>query len=307
MNRRMLFFVNPNAGKTEIRAQLLDVLATFAAGGYRIIIHPTSHAREITEVTAGEGADYDIIVSCGGDGTLNETVNGLMRLPVDRRPLLGYIPAGTVNDFATSLRIPKLIPEAADAIVSGRPYVCDLGRFGDTYFSYVAAFGAFTRVSYATPREEKQVLGRAAYLLEGIRSLNEIRPYHVRVEHDGIVTEDDVILGMITNATSVGGFKSLVAQAALMNDGLSEVVLVRAVKSLTDLNGLANSVLRWDINPEQFIWFQTDRVRIEFEEEVPWTVDGEFGGSVREAVVENIPAAMRIMVPRGVMMPSLMD
>ena len=305
MSKELLFFVNPNAGRNDMRNHLMDVLAEFGAGGWRIVVHPTHEPREITRVIADQGGDYDMVVACGGDGTLNEAVNGLMQLPPERQPILGYIPSGTVNDFATSLRISKNIPTAARDIVTGRPFACDMASFGDTCFTYVAAFGAFTAVSYGTPQEQKQVLGRAAYLLEGIRSLNRIRPYHVRVEHDGETIEDDVILGMVTNATSVGGFKSMVADAALMDDGLNEVVLVKAVKTAADLNRLANSVLRWDMDPDQFIWFQTDNVRITFDEDVPWTLDGEFGGSVRDVVIRNIPRAVRIMVPQDQALPAL--
>ncbi len=303
MAGNLLFFINPNAGRSDIRSYLLDVLAIFARGGYRITVHPTQHPKEITQVIAEEGQNYDVIVSCGGDGTLNETVNGLMQLPV--QPLLGYIPAGTVNDFATSLHISKNILTAAQTVVDGRPFLCDMGLFGSTCFTYVAAFGAFTEVSYGTPHEQKQALGRAAYLLEGVRSLNRIRSYHVTVEHDGGTFEDDVILGMVTNATSVGGFKAPSRSLVLLDDGLNEVILVRSVKTLADLNGLANSILRWDINREQFIWFQTDHLHITFDQPVAWTLDGEYGGSVDDITIRNIPHAVRIMVPQDDRLPAL--
>ena len=305
MSKEMLFFINPNAGRADIRNYLLDVLAAFSEGDYRIHIYPTRYPKEITEVIAREGENYDMVVCCGGDGTLNETVSGLMQL--EHQPLLGYIPAGTVNDFASSLHISKTIPTAARNIVDGVPFACDMGMWGGQYFTYVAGFGAFTEVSYDTPHEQKQALGRLAYLLEGARSLTRIRPYHVRVEHDKGCFEDDVLLGLVTNATSVGGFKAPASAkaAVLLDDGLNEVILVRNVTNLTDMNRLTNSLLRWDLSGDQFVTFQTDHLHFEFDQRVPWTLDGEYGGMVKDVTIRNVPKAVRIMVPRDNQLPAL--
>ena len=259
--------------------------------------HPTQKAGDIPEFIRDRGEEFDIIVSCGGDGTLNETVTGLMG--IEKRPLLGYIPAGTVNDFATSLHIPKTIMEAAKNIVEGQPFEVDMGGFNDQYFTYVAAFGAFTKVSYATPHASKQALGRAAYLLEGVRSLPDIRPIHVVARSGDIEVEDDVILGMVTNATSVGGFKALDDAYVKMDDGLNEVILVKAPKTLADYNALLTSLATRNFNPEYFHIFQTDHVSLHFDQQVPWTLDGEFGGDITDATVTNIPKPIRIMVPKA--------
>ena len=237
-----------------------------------------------------------MVVTCGGDGTLNETVSGLMSL--NRRPVLGYIPAGTVNDFATSLHIPKTIKEAAQNIVEGQVFKVDMGGFNDRYFTYVAAFGAFTKVSYATPHASKQALGRAAYILEGIRSLSDIRPIHVVAETADTVIEDDVILGMVTNATSVGGFRALDDDIVKMDDGLNELILVKAPKVLADYNALVGSLIARDFRPDYFHIVQCDSVTLKFQEPVPWTLDGEFGGETDMAVVTNIPTPIEIMVPK---------
>lgn len=296
MMKKMLFFVNPAAGKEEMRFQLMDVIDYFTANGYDVLCHPTQKPLDIPEFLRARGEEFDMVVTCGGDGTLNETVSGLMTL--DRRPVLGYIPAGTVNDFATSLQIPKTIKEAAQNIVEGEVFSVDMGGFNNRYFTYVAAFGAFTKVSYATPHASKQALGRAAYILEGIRSLSDIRPIHVVAETADTVIEDDVILGMVTNATSVGGFKALDDDIVKMDDGLNELILVKAPKVLADYNALVGSLIARDFRPDYFHILQCDSVTLKFQEPVPWTLDGEFGGETEEALVTNIPKPIRIMVPK---------
>ncbi len=293
--KKMLLFVNPAAGREEMRHSLMDVISKFTAAGFDVICHPTQKPQDITEVIAAVGSSYDIVVTCGGDGTLNETVAGLMRLK--KRPILGYIPTGTVNDFASSLNIPKTIPEAVETIIHGVPFPVDMGGFNDRYFTYVAAFGAFTKVSYATPRASKQALGRTAYLLEGVRSLSDIRPIHVRAVAGDRVIEDDVLLGMVTNATSVGGFKALDDDIVKMNDGLNELILVRATKDLVEFNALLGSLILRDFTPERYHILQAEQVTLDFQEDVPWTLDGEFGGETRHAEIVNIPTPLRIMVP----------
>ena len=293
--KKMLLFVNPAVDGEEMQYQLMDVISRFTAAGYDVLCHPTQKPQDITEVIAQTGERYDMIVTCGGDGTLNETVTGLMSL--EHRPLLGYIPAGTVNDFATSLHIPKTIPEAVTNIIEGVPFSVDLGGFNGKYFTYVAAFGAFTKVSYATPHASKQALGRAAYILEGIRSLTDIRPIHVTARAGDTVIEDDVILGMVTNATSVGGFKALDDSIVKMDDGLNELILVRAPKALADYNAIIGSVIARDFKSDHFHILQSDAVTLDFVDPAPWTLDGEYGGDTNHAVVINIPKPIRIMVP----------
>lgn len=293
--KNMLLFVNPAAGRSKMHYQLMDVISRFTAAGYDVTCHPTQKPQDITEVIAERGERFDMIVTCGGDGTLNETVTGIMQLK--HRPLLGYIPAGTVNDFATSLHIPKNIPDAVTNIIEGVPFSVDLGGFNDRYFTYVAAFGAFTKVSYATPHASKQALGRAAYILEGIRSLTDIRPIHVRAKTGDTEIEDDVILGMVTNATSVGGFKALDDSIVKMDDGLNELILVRAPKVLADYNAIVGALIARDFKPDHFHILQSDSVTLDFDVPVPWTLDGEYGGDTDHAVVINIPKPIRIMVP----------
>lgn len=295
MKKKMLFFVNPNAGHAEIRTHLMEVLEIFARGEYTITVHPTSHAREITEVIAAEGEQYDLVVSVGGDGTLNETVSGLMQL--ENPPLLGYLPGGTVNDVASSLCLPKNNLDAAKTVTTGREIRIDVGSFNENWFTYVAAFGAFTDVAYSTAQNDKRILGRMAYLLKGVQALSEIHPIHVRAVTENRVIEDDVILGLVASTTSVGGFKADRYLDISLDDGLFEMVLVRNIKNLADINAVATAILKRDFESDHFYVLRTGHIEFYFEEDVPWTLDGEFGGSVRRAVIKNHRQALRIIVP----------
>jgi len=305
MKKKMLFFVNPNAGHAEIRANLMEVLQIFTLGGYDVTVHPTSHAREITEVIASVGERYDMIVSTGGDGTLNETVSGLMQLA--HPPVLGYVPGGTVNDVASTLKLPKNTLDAAKVVVTGREFLLDIGSFNENWFTYVAAFGAFTDVAYQTPQEDKRVFGRMAYLLAGARAIGDIRPVHVRAIAPDRMIEDDVLIGMVCSTTSVGGFKAWRDLEISLNDGLSEVVLVKDIKNLIDFNAVAGAILRQDFDNDYFDFFQTDSIRFEFNAPVAWTLDGEFGGSVETAEISNHSRALRIMVPQDETVPGIIS
>ena len=205
MEKRLLFVVNPYAGRGEIRGKLLEVIQLFSGAGYTVTVHPTTGPGEIQKLLARCGTEYDMVVASGGDGTLNETVSGLMEL--ERRPLLGYIPAGTVNDTATNLQLPRNILKAARVAVEGTVFPCDVSSFNSRWFLYVAAFGLFTDVSYDTPQQQKQTLGRLAYLLRGVRALSEVKTYHVRVTMPDRILEDDVIFGAVCSTVSVGVWK----------------------------------------------------------------------------------------------------
>ena len=274
--KRLLFFINPNAGHAEIRSSLMEVLAIFCKGGYEPTVHMTTGPRDITRQIAERGTQYDLIVCTGGDGTLNEAVSGLMALPYEKRPPLGYIPGGTVNDVASTLGLSKDPIRAAQEIVGGRLYPLDIGSFGPArYFTYVAAFGIFTDVPYETPQEDKRIWGRLAYIMNGA----------------------DVLVGLVTSTTSVGGFKATKDLGISLNDGLYEMILVRATKNLAEFNLAATRALRLDFDNDSFISTQTGALRFEFDEPVSWTVDGEFGGSVTEVEIHNEHRAIDIVVP----------
>ena len=301
----MLFFVNPNAGHAEIRTHLMEVLKIFTQGGFEVTVHPTSRPGELTEVVAQRGGDYDMVVSAGGDGTLNETVSGLMQL--ENPPLLGYLPGGTVNDVASTLGLPRNCLEAASVVVGGREVRIDVGSFNDRWFSYVAAFGAFTGVAYRTAQSDKRILGRMAYLLRGVQSLSEIRPIHVRAVTDQGVIDDQVVLGLVASTTSVGGFKARPGLDIALDDGLSEVILVRDLKNLAELNAVAAAVLKQDFTGKYFYLLRASHIEFYFDEPVPWTLDGEFGGDVRRAEIRNHRRALRIMIPADKVLPAEPD
>lgn len=296
--KRMLFFINPNAGHAEIRSNLMEVLSIFSNAGYELTVHLTSGPRDLTRQIAARGAQYDLIVCTGGDGTLNEAVSGLMALPKQSRPPLGYIPGGTVNDVASTLGLSKDTVKAAQQIVAGHPFPLDIGKFGpERFFTYVAAFGIFTDVPYETPQEDKRIFGRLAYLMNGAGALGRLKPTHMRVFYDGKQEEADVLVGLVTSTTSVGGFKATRDLGISLNDGLYEMVLVRATKNLAAFNLAATRALRLDFDNDSFITAQTGALRFEFDEPVSWTVDGEFGGSVRCVDIRNESRAIEIIVP----------
>ena len=292
----MLFFVNPKAGQLELRNRLMDVLSVFTAAELDVTVHATQGAGDLTAFLKEEGEHYDLIACAGGDGTLNEAVSGLMQL--ENRPPLGYIPAGTVNDVAATLGLSRDPVEAAHAIVSGTPYAIDIGSLGEgRWFTYVAGFGAFTDVSYQTPQQDKRILGRLAYLLNGVKSLGEIRPIPMTMEVDGQIIEDEVLLGLVCSTTSVGGFRAKQDFGVKLNDGLSEVVVAKNIKTLADLNGLATLLLKREFDPAFFYTYQVSRVRFSFPKEVKWTVDGEYGGAHTDVEVVNHSCAVEILVP----------
>ena len=239
-----------------------------------------------------------MIVCSGGDGTLDEVSSGILELEPDQRPPLGYIPAGTTNDFAKSLGITPQIMEAAENVMKGTPYACDLGLFNEKTFIYVAAFGIFTQVSYSTPQENKNLLGHMAYILEGIKSLSTIQSYHVCCTYGDKVIEDDFIYGMVTNSISVGGFKSISGRVMELNDGLFEILLIKTPKTLIELNAILTAIVTRNIDERYMYLIKTDHIQITSEEEIAWTLDGEDGGLCKLADIHNLQQVIEIIRPK---------
>lgn len=283
---KLLFIFNPHAGKGAIRGHLPKVLDTFTKEGYLVTAYPTQSKEDATRAAAELGGDFDRVVCCGGDGTLSETISGLLTL--DERPALGYLPSGTTNDFSRNLHLPKSLEEAAHIAVTGPVRKCDTGRFNDKDFIYVAAFGAFTEVAYNTPQEFKNALGHLAYLLQGATRLGAIKGYHINLSCQEREIEGDFIYGMVSNTLSVGGFKGLPSGDVSLDDGLFEVLLVRQPKSLAELQGIITALLQQKkTENDSVISFSTSKVRITCQEALPWTLDGEFGGDPLTAIIEN--------------------
>lgn len=292
--KKLLFIYNPQAGKGQVRPQLAAILDAFSKAGYLTSAWPTQGPGDATRVAAAIGRRYDRVVCCGGDGTLNEVVTGLMGL--EAPPLVGYIPAGTTNDFSRNLDLPKGMDKAAEAAVAGVARPCDIGVFNDRFFVYVAAFGAFTKVSYDTPQDLKNTFGHLAYIMEGIASLPTIKPYHLKVEYDGNVIEDDFFFGMVSNALSIGGIQTPKSEHVVLDDGLFEVDLVKKPVSLADVaNGFQNLLSQSPVGAGALVHFQASRLVFTCDQPIPWTIDGEYGGNHPVNEVLNCPKALKII------------
>ena len=271
--KKMLFVMNPYSGMRRASRYLADIIALYNRSGYEVTVHMTGGQGDATQVVESRAKDMDIVVCCGGDGTFNETISGLLRAGADVP--VGYIPAGSTNDFASSLKLPTNIMQAALDVVEGEPVAYDVGKFGDRYFSYVASFGAFTRASYSTPQSVKNALGHTAYVLEGINELSQIKTEHVRMEIDGQVIEDDFLFGAISNSTSVGGILTLSPEIVDMADGQMEVLLVRAPRNLTEITECIQAVQSQKYNCSMITFQSARHVRIYADPQMPWTLDGE--------------------------------
>lgn len=262
--------------------------------GYEVTIHSTQDREDAMQKVKNEAKNYDLVICSGGDGTLDEAVTGMMQS--EKKVPLGYIPAGSTNDFANSLKIPKDIVKAAHVAVEGRKFPVDVGYFNGDSFIYIAAFGLFTDVSYQTSQELKNVLGHAAYILEGAKRLHNITSYKMRVEYDGNIIEDEFAYGMITNSVSVGGFKKLTGKNVLLDDGLFEVTLIRMPKNPVEWNEILGCLANLKDDSEFIYTFKTDCVKFLPEDVIPWTLDGEFGGEHKNVIVKNVHQALEIMV-----------
>lgn len=292
--KKLLFVVNGHSGKGQIKNKLLDIIDIMIKEGYHVQVHTTQEREDATKVVREQAKYYDLVVCSGGDGTLDEAVTGMMQSEV--RIPLGYIPAGSTNDFANSLEIPKDMIQAAKTAVLGVPFSCDVGEFNGDYFIYVAAFGIFTDVSYATSQELKNALGHVAYILEGAKRLYTIKTYHMRVEYDGNEIEGDFLLGMITNSTSVGGFKNMTGKDVKLDDGMFEVTLIHKPKNIIELNTIIASLTNLKDETDLIDSFRAESVKFYSEEEIPWTLDGEFGGDHKEVQIKDHCKAVDIMI-----------
>ena len=291
--KKMLFIMNPYSGMRRAARYLADIISLFNRNGYEVITHMTGSQGEAIDVVARTASKVDLVVCCGGDGTFNETVTGLLRSGVDIP--IGYIPAGSTNDFATSMKLSTNVMEAARDIVEGKPVAYDIGKFGDRYFSYVASFGAFTKASYATPQSIKNALGHTAYVLEGITELSQIRKEHVRMELDGEIVEDDFIFGAISNSTSVGGVLNLDPNLVDMADGKLEVLLVRVPRDLVELAECIKAVQSQQYNCSVITFRSAEKIKVFSNPLMPWTLDGEREEGHIHVDVENVHLAIRLI------------
>lgn len=291
--KKMLFVMNPYAGMRKANRYLADIIALFNRADYDVTTYMTAGPGDAIEVVERKAREMDVVVCCGGDGTFNETISGILRSGCDVP--VGYIPAGSTNDFATSMKLSSNIMQAAADIVVGEPQRYDVGRFGNRYFSYVASFGAFTRASYSTPQSVKNALGHTAYLLEGISELSQIKKEHVRLELDGRVVEDDFLFGAISNSTSVAGILTLDPRKVDMRDGKFEVLLVRSPVDLAEISECIRAVQKQEYNCSMITFCSAEKIRVYANPDMAWTLDGEKEEGHEMVEVENLHHAVQII------------
>lgn len=294
MSEKLLFVFNPKSGKGLIKNHLVDIVDTMVKAGYEVTIYTTQAQGDAINKIENEAKNYDRIVCSGGDGTLDEVVTGLNRSGV--HVPIGYIPAGSTNDFANSLKIPKDMVKAAEVAVSGTAFPCDMGYFNGDTFVYVAAFGLFTAVSYQTDQHLKNILGHAAYILEGAKQLYDIPSFSMQVEHDGGIIHGKYIFGMVTNSISVGGFKGMTGDDVKLDDGVFEVTLIRTPKNPIELNEILASLTNLIDDTDMIDSFKTSTLKITSKEQVAWTLDGEYGGDHEEVLIKNLKQHVEIIV-----------
>ena len=294
--KKLLFIVNPRAGRTKSTAPLFDAVARFSQAGYLVRVFVTCGRGDTTQAAAECGAEYDLVVCAGGDGTFNETVSGLMAIPAEHRPPVGYLPCGSTNDFAASLHLPAKLSMAAAAVASGRPHWLDVGARNDRFFTYVASFGAFTRASYSASQAAKNALGHLAYIMEGINSLDSLRPYRCAITTGDESFEGDFIFGAVCNSTSLGGLVKLDPGKVQMDDGLLELVLLRMPKNVLELNGLITGLTRMEYDHPGIIFRHVSSVDISTEAELPWSLDGEYYPSRPQVSLRCIPGGLQLMM-----------
>ncbi|MDE7266400.1 MAG: diacylglycerol kinase family lipid kinase [Lachnospiraceae bacterium] len=303
MSKKALFIFNPHSGKGLIKNHLLEITDILVKADYEVTVYPTQSRGDAERKMREREKDYALVVCSGGDGTLDEIVTGMIQSGF--KTPIGYIPSGSTNDFAKTLKIPSTMKKAAELIARGKVFSCDVGRFNRDVFVYVAAFGLFTEVSYETPQEMKNMLGHVAYFLEGVRQLTNIKSYLIKVTYvsetgEEEVIEDDFIFGMVTNSHSVGGFKSIAGNVFKgkvdLNDGLFEVTLIKVPKNPVELNSILASLAIADIDTQYMYNFKSGKLTFESEEEVAWTLDGEYGGKHTKVELLNDKGAMDILV-----------
>lgn len=304
--KKVLFIFNPVAGRSQIKNQLLDIIEVLSAANYQVVCYPTKGRGDARMIARERKDDYEYVICAGGDGTLDEVVSGMMENPNKPFVPIGYIPAGTTNDFASSLHIPSNMRDAARVITQGSVFRCDLGRFNKTdYFTYVAAFGIFTGTSYQTPQELKNQLGHFAYILQGVSELGQMKAYHVHVEavaeDNGVKKQVDLegeyAYGMITNSMSIGGFQNLTGKEVDLQDGLFEVTLVRMPTNPLELSEILMTIGNPEMESSLITTFKTSRIELTCDETIAWTRDGEYAGAHKKATLEICPGQLRILVP----------
>lgn len=292
--KKLLFVYNPHSGKGLIKNKLCEILDIFAKAGYEMTVCPTQYAMDGYDKVCGADGRYDLIVCSGGDGTLNEVISAVMTHCM-AKPKIGYIPAGSTNDFAKSLGIPKDMVKAAKLISNDNSFLCDIGVMNGRFFNYVAAFGAFTDVSYKTPQSMKNVLGHQAYIVESLKSLSKIKAYNMKVTCNDITITGNYIYGMVANSKSVGGMKGITGKNILLDDGLFEVILVREAKNPLELQQIVAGLFSKNQDSPMVDRFKASKVIFESDKAISWTLDGEYADDHQLVEIDVCPKAIKII------------
>jgi len=294
--KKLLFLFNPTSGKGTIKTRLADIIDLYTGAGFICTVFVSQYAGHITQAIEHLAPEYERLVVSGGDGTLNEAVTALLSLPPQKRPKFGYIPSGSTNDYARTLHLPKSILGAAKRTKEDHELVVDVGRLNDKAFVYVACFGAFTEVTYSTPQEMKNTIGHSAYIVEAIKSLPGIKPKHLKVcLSDGTDLSGEFLFGMVSNASSIAGFKDLAGKQVSLNDGKFEMTLIRRPKSPVEYNEIVWALLSKN-KSVNVIRAKVSSLSITSEQPVDWVVDGEYAGSLTQADIHVDQKALRILV-----------
>lgn len=294
--KKILLVLNPRAGQRKANRVLPEIVRIFADAGYRCETYVTAAPGDATRHVAAYAREFDRVVCIGGDGTLNETIAGMLQsgaaLPI------GYIPAGTTNDYASSLNLSADVLQAAQDAVTGECMTLDVGSFNGRYFTYTASCGAFTRASYSTPQSLKNSIGHLAYVLEGIKDLPSLKPFHMRLETEDCTLEDDFLFCSVTNSMSVGGILKLDSQMVALNDGQFEVILVRNPVTPMQLSTILHGLTTLDLPNEMIHFFSARSIRVVCNEMIQWTLDGERADGAASIEMQNLHSAVQIVVPR---------
>ena len=291
--KKLLFVLNPLAGIKRAARYLSDIVSVFNRAGYDTTVYITAKQGDCTEAVSRLASGMDLVVCCGGDGTFNETVTGILQSGADVS--IGYIPAGSTNDFAKSLNLETDFVKAAERIVNGKSYSYDIGQLQNRYFTYVASFGAFTKVSYATPQNLKNIFGHVAYVLSGIQELGQIKPLHVRMVLDGEEMEEDYLFGAVCNCTSVAGILTLDPKQVDMSDGQFEVLLIRPPKDLLDLSKCIQALTKQSYDSPMITFRSAKQVEVYTDEPLPWSLDGEREDGGTQVTITNLHKAIRLV------------
>ncbi|WP_022774609.1 diacylglycerol/lipid kinase family protein [Butyrivibrio sp. AE2015] len=296
--KRALILINKTSGTGRAASETLEIATALAQKGYEPIVYPILPGSSLTseEIIPQYDGKVDMIMCSGGDGTLNHVMNAIMHMK--KKPLLSYVPSGSTNDFAKGLGIPSSKAKAIEVVSKGMPYTYDVGRMNDKYFNYVAAFGAFSKVSYATDQDLKNVLGYAAYVISAIAELPQNIGYscHMKIEADDLYEEGDFIFGAVSNSASVAGMTLFADGDIKQDDGFMELLLIKAPKNLAEFNAVIAALATKEPDNPYIIYKQVRSAKFVSDDETEWTLDGEFGGAFKETEIEVVEKAITILV-----------